>query len=294
MSKTTDQLGKFIFSRLRDTTLRTENLKTIQRMASSSYLGDYVSICSVLGRFHCFIDTRDRTFGAQLLTKGFWEIQNTECIAKRVKKDMTVIDLGANFGYFTLLMCGLVGNHKGKVYSIEANPKIFQHLSDTVVVNGQLSKVNLLNCAVYKEESDNLKFTFRDNSPMNGRLICTKNNPDKVNENEHLIKVRGNTLDNLIPDNEKIDFIKVDIEGAEEMFWYGSKRIREDNDRLKILMEFNPGRYDDPEAFVHSVVSEGYQITLIGKSEEHDQVLTAEELLRIPSETHVMVLLEKT
>ncbi|MCX7545257.1 FkbM family methyltransferase [Marinicella gelatinilytica] len=293
MSGIKDQLGKFIFSRLQNTNLRAENLKAIQEMATSSYLGDHVSICKVLGRFHCFIDTRDRTFGAQLLTKGFWEIQNTECIAKRVKKDMTVIDIGANFGYFTLLMCGLVGNDNGKVYSIEANPNIFQFLNDTMCVNGQLSKVELFNCAIYKEPCDDLNFIFRNNSPMNGHLYSHNINPENLKENENLIKVKGNTLDKLIPENEKIDFIKVDIEGAEEMFWHGSKRIRQDNTKLKILMEFNPKRYENPQGFVHSVVDEGYQITLIGKSEDYNQVLNANELLKIPSETHVMILLEK-
>ncbi|MFV0542729.1 MAG: FkbM family methyltransferase [Marinicella pacifica] len=293
MDNIKDQLGKFNLSRLKDPSLRTENLRIIQEMASSSYLGDYVSICKILGRFHCFIDTRDRTLGAHLLTKGFWEIQNTECIAKRVTKDMTVIDVGANFGYFTLLMCGLVGNGKGKVYSIEANPKVFNFLKDSVSLNALLSKTQLLNFAIYNEKCNNLQFTYGNNGSLNGRIQSLKAKPNKLSTNEQVINVKGNTLDNLIPENEKVDFIKVDIEGAEEMFWHGSKRIRKDNDDLKILMEFNPNRYADPNGFVHSMVEEGFQITLIGKSEEYNQVLNAEELLNIPAQTHVMILLER-
>jgi FkbM family methyltransferase len=206
---------------------------------------------------------------------------------------MIVIDIGANLGYFTLLMCGLVGNDKGKVYSIEANPYVFQLLRDSVAVNGQLSKVKLLNYAIYKEECSGLQFTFGDNGSTNGRIKNLKANPDKFNSDEKMVKVKGNTLDNLIPENEKIDFIKVDIEGAEEMFWYGSKRVRKDNDELKILLEYNPNRYDNPKLFVNSIVDEGYQLKLVGKSEEYDKVLTGEELLSIPSNVHVMLLLEK-
>lgn len=200
MPETVDKLGKFIFSRFRDTDLRMENLKTIQAMAQSSFLGDYVSICRILGRFHCYIDTRDRTLGMHLMLKGFWEINITECISRIVRPDMTVIDVGANYSYYSMLMAGLVGNKKGTVYSVEANPKIFQLLSDSIEVNALKHKVHAYNCAVCDRQADDMQFVYRDTSTMNGRLGVFKN-MDNISEEEHLISVKGNTLDNIIPEN---------------------------------------------------------------------------------------------
>ena len=259
-------------------------------MTQSSYLDDYVSVCKILGRFHCYIDTRDRTLGMHLMLKGFWEINITECISRIVQHDMTVIDIGANYGYYSLLMAGLVGNKKGKVHSIEANPKIFQLLSDSIEVNALKHKVHLHNYAVCDHQTDDINFVYRDSSTMNGKLGVFKK-MDNMSPGEHLISVKGNTLDNIIPEDEKIDFIKVDIEGAEEMFWNGSTNIRKRNPEINILMEFNVRRYDDPKAFVDSMFSEGFRVKLLGKTENDDVELTAKSLLEIPASQHVMILL---
>jgi FkbM family methyltransferase len=189
-------------------------------------------------------------------------------------------------------MSGLIGNDGGKVYSVEANPDIFEKLSETVGINALMSKVELLNCAVYSEPADDLAFTFGSDSTMNGRLNDCKINPDKLKKNEAMIQVKGDTLDNMIPAGEQIDFIKVDIEGAEEMFWYGSERIRRENPQVRILMEFNARRYNDSEQFVKDIFAQGYQMTMIGKDQSHDRLLTADELLGLPTTSHVMLLLE--
>ena len=154
-------------------------------------------------------------------------------------------------------------------------------------------KTELINCAVYKEPIEQLEFTFGNNRTNNGRLSMCKNNPDNMREGERVVQVPGNTLDHLIPTDQKIDFIKVDIEGAEEMFWYGSRRIREDNDELKILMEFNPRSYADPVKLVKDVFAEGYQVKRIMKSPQHDQILNQNELLTVPKNEHIMLLMGK-
>ena len=127
--------GKFKLSRLKNHNLRTENIKSISKSCYNAYLGDYQSLCRILGFFDIYIDTRDRSIGMQLLMKGYWEIDVTECIAKHLSPGMNVIDVGANYGYFSLLMAGLIGHKTGKVYSIEASPNVFQHLKNSIRIN---------------------------------------------------------------------------------------------------------------------------------------------------------------
>lgn len=45
-----------------------------------------------------------------------------------------VIDAGANIGFFTLISSVLVGDF-GKVYAIEAHPRVFKYLEGNVVLN---------------------------------------------------------------------------------------------------------------------------------------------------------------
>ncbi|HJH26260.1 MAG TPA: hypothetical protein C5S37_12370, partial [Methanophagales archaeon] len=77
---------------------------------------------------------------------GLWEPWTTKTLDSIVKPGMSVIELGACYGYFTLLLSKLTGP-KGKVYSFEPCPKYFQILKRNVELNG-VENVILYNKAV--------------------------------------------------------------------------------------------------------------------------------------------------
>jgi len=70
---------------------------------------------------------------------------------------MTVMDLGANIGFFTLLMGSLVGS-EGQVHSFEPNPHVKKRLVENVKVNKDIDdgriKINELALAASKGETD--------------------------------------------------------------------------------------------------------------------------------------------
>src|SRR5262249_7878864 len=86
------------------------------------YLGRHTALCRVLGLFKISLDTNDTGFASHVLLDGFWEMWLTIFFARQVKPGMTVIDVGANFGYYTLLFGSLVGD-EGRVYAVEPNPR---------------------------------------------------------------------------------------------------------------------------------------------------------------------------
>lgn len=61
---------------------------------------------------------------------------------------MTVVDIGANVGYYTQLAASKVGN-TGKVYAFEANPYLMDLLYQNISINGFLPRVSLINKAVF-------------------------------------------------------------------------------------------------------------------------------------------------
>ncbi len=282
-------LNKFKLGRLRKFAWRHENIRAISSKCHNAYLGGWQSVCRVLGRFLVYVDTRDRTLGVQLLMNGYWEMEITECIAQHVKPGMRVIDIGANYGYFSLLMAGLVGNKTGRVYSIEANPNIYQLLKNTIKINGLRNKVVTHNLAISDADEKEMMFNYADERGMNGHLAVQK----EIRADERSIPVLSNKLDNIIKSGEQIDFIKVDIEGAEKMFWDGSCRVRRENPQLKILMEFNAKRYHKASLFVEDIINEGFQVMWIKSQPSKNQYLNKEQLMAIPTDKHVMLLLEK-
>ncbi len=123
------------------------------------------------------------------------------------KKTDIVIDIGAHIGLFTLL----AASKGSKVFSFEPDPSNFEHLLDHLKVNKNLSKlVKAKNYAIWKKKGS-IVF-YRYTSSVSHSIITR---PDKSLADK--IKVKTITLNDVISDNNinKIDFLKIDCEGAE-------------------------------------------------------------------------------
>src|SRR5258707_9948666 len=105
-----------------------------QNANKSIYLGDHLALAQVLDRFKMYVDTRDIGIAPHLLFGGHWEIWITKLFCDLLRPGMTVVDVGANFGYYTLLAAAGVhlDNH---IHSIEADPHNFEILNKNVEVN---------------------------------------------------------------------------------------------------------------------------------------------------------------
>src|SRR5260370_19641668 len=77
--------------------------KAIRRQVQTVYLGNGLVLARILGRFKIFLRTDDRGFACHLMLDGFWEMWLTQFLARSIRSGMTVIDVGANFGYYTVL-----------------------------------------------------------------------------------------------------------------------------------------------------------------------------------------------
>jgi FkbM family methyltransferase len=92
-----------------------------------------------------------------------------------------------------------------------------------------------------------LRFRDLPDDPKNAHVIPAAAPPDPVlGEYE----VRGVKLDDL---GERVDLLKIDVEGAEEASWAGMQRLLDRNPAATVLMEFNPLRLGDAAALLRDI-----------------------------------------
>src|ERR1700731_692630 len=122
--------------------------KEIRARARAVYLGDHLTLARVLGHSKMLLPTTDVGFASHVMLDGFWEIWLTLFFARLVMPGMTVIDVGANFGYYTLLFGHAVGP-SGHVIAIEPVPATAAILARTIELNGLTGRTQLVAAAAW-------------------------------------------------------------------------------------------------------------------------------------------------
>ena len=193
-----------------------------------------------------------------------WEPNETSTVKKNVNTDDIVLDIGANIGYYTLLLAQLVGP-KGKVYAFEPDPKNFELLEKNVTINNYKNVV-LIQKAVSNNNAKTKLFLSEDRAQ--NRIFDSSN--DGMSNN---IEVETITLDQFFKDiAQSIDFIKMDVEGTEFRVIQGMLEILHKTPKIKILTEFFPDLLNKsgikPIDYVNLLSNEGFEISDI------DNILT--------------------
>jgi FkbM family methyltransferase len=177
-------------------------------------------------------DTEKCSFALRQLSSDvavfFQIIENCEykavidVVQKYLKNNnLIIVDLGSNIGLSVLYFkCHFPSS---KIYSVESDRNNFQHQLLNIKLN-HYQNVSLINRAIWSESSNNLIVVddFRDQSNWSKRVVEISDL-----KNESLDKVQGTTLEQIISEfvgfNNKIDILKVDIEGSEAILFNDPK-----------------------------------------------------------------------
>src|SRR5579862_7639716 len=89
-----------------------------------------MSMPAELGGYQFTCNLRD-TISREVCFTGYYEPQETAIVRSILRPGMNFVDVGANWGYFTLLSASLVGAN-GRVLSLEPDPRLFLMLSENV------------------------------------------------------------------------------------------------------------------------------------------------------------------
>ena len=246
-------------------------VRKLQRFANSNLKPDWVEIEGE----KMYLDEVDALC---LSINGIHEKIITNLIKKEIHSGDVVLDIGAHIGYYTLQFANLVGP-TGKVYAFEPEPKNFELLKKNVQINKH-DNVVLIQKIV--SDKDGIVEFFISKFDSIGNKLFKSNGEHETKE--YAIKIESTTLDEYFKDSkEKIDFIKMDIQGGEGKATLGMKNLLKENKNLKIVQEWWPDglkqNHTNPEDHLKFLRHIGYKFYEIDSSIKKDILPTTIEQL---------------
>ena len=246
-------------------------LELVSRQESRAlYLGDQTVLCRVLGKYLVYADAQETGITPHLAMDGYWESWITLALARLLRPGWHCLDVGANHGYYTLVMADGAGPD-GRVVPVEPTPRLAELLRETLDVNG-FPGVPVVQKAASASDGDSLQLVIPSHRSLNARLS------ENAGPNDTVVDVESVTIDALTADWPHVDLIKIDVEGAEEAVWEGMQRTVADNPGLVVILELNVDRYADPRAFLASIEGAGFALRYIDV-DGAAKAVTVDELL---------------
>ncbi len=183
-----------------------------------------------------WINLQDIYISEWLLRGQTWEPMETAFVRRVVKPGMHALDIGANLGWFAVQMAALVGT-EGLVTAFEPRNDIHHYLRKTITANN-LGNVTVHNVALGAGDGElMLAWDGADENPGHTQLAPDLALDAAATEDRRVQKTPVRRLDTLV--SKRVDFIKIDVEGAEKLVFDGAPRIL-DADRPVILSEIAP------------------------------------------------------
>ena len=160
--------------------------------------------------------------------KNFSDKDKIVLMEKSIKPGMTVVDIGANIGFYTILFSKLVSSG-GKVIALEPEEQNFDHLKKNTE---KLDNVLLERAAV--GDKDGEIFLYKSD------LLNVDHQTFDIGDARNADKVKCYALDSYFQTDAKVDFIKIDIQGYDYFALKGMVELTKRSDGLTILGEIWP------------------------------------------------------
>ncbi|MGV6859080.1 MAG: FkbM family methyltransferase [bacterium] len=221
----------------------------------------WVSV-DVLDRYTQWVDLHDRYVSHGCINND-WEPSESQYFIEHLGAGDTVLDIGANIGWFSLLAAKTIGP-AGKVHAFEPRPETAKMLKRTLADNGLREQVSLWEYAL-SDSWGSLELAWSTNTDNPGGSFLASDT-SRLEKGFETANVKVAVLDDLLPDVAP-DLIKIDVEGAEPMVMAGSVNALR-RKRPSILSELYPEQLSEvsnatPAQYIDQLASLGYGCFLL-------------------------------
>lgn len=241
-----------------------------------------------LDEFSIYVSPGDLAVGAVIQQTRNYEPHISNEFRRVLRPGMTVLDVGANIGYYTMLAASAVGK-EGCCLAVEPNVHNVKLLAASKEVNG-FECINIFQGAATNQWG----LLYLNTSHSNGVISRATG---KIGELMSREIVMGMKLDNLLGGLHRLDVIKIDVEGAEHLALSGAIGAIE---RFKpiIFSEFSPPAMPgisgvSPEVYLGLFLERGYEISVLSPDSKADCRKDASkvmDLFKVSGTDHIDIL----
>ncbi len=234
-----------VLARLERIEQKLDQIEYFSHGARANYIGNnrVLTRCVIRNNVIAFIlEADDRILSPWFIVSGRYEEVLTNYFADSLKPDSHCIDVGTNFGYFTCLMARFCPS--GRIIGIEAEKNVYAIARDNIYINGFESIASVIHAAA---SSDTADVILHSRGTRSANTSIAKMPDDFIRAlaepASQAFTVPGVRLDDLLPQmNGRVDFLKVDVEGAEPLVFKGAQETFATNPQLRAVMEWSPGQ----------------------------------------------------
>lgn len=213
---------------------------TTLRNRQAVYCGGNRVLTQLVDGHKIFVDSRDVSIAPHLILDGYWEDWISDVARAELRPGMKVVEVGANVGYYTLLISKAIGP-SGRLISFEADPEMAKLVHANIAINGYSDRAHCIEAAVCDQSQDQTfyrKRDFKGGSSLVDLQEVAKSQHDAID----IITVPGVTLDEALVAFGPVDFMKIDAEGAELRILQGAAEVLSRSRHIRMIIEFHPER----------------------------------------------------
>ena len=219
--------------------------------------------CARVNGLKMYMDPDENASRVASFLWGQYEPATTAVIMEIVTGGDAVVDIGAHWGYYTLLVASLCGA-QGQIFAFEPHPRNFSLLTKNIEANG-LTNVVAVQKAVSNRPGNVKLFQA---SVTTSHSLCELP-PEWISGGaspKGAIDVDTIALDDFFEQGSvEPRLVKMDVEGAEPLVLAGMQRLIERHPSLVLIMEFNAAYMDGEAAadFLDQFAARGLDLAII-------------------------------
>lgn len=247
-------------------------LASTPKQVQTIQIDDKTLLTKLFTDLKMYLNPNDISVAAHIALDGIWEKEITRAWLSVLGADDVVLDIGANFGYFGLLSGQFTNKKKAKIVLFEANPHIVPYVKKSASLNWLNEQTVIENLAVSNNNEEVTLTLLKDyagsSSVQPFQHLDNYMHKKMQLEVEESIRVKGVTIDSYCNKNniDKVNLIKMDIEGYEEKAYEGMRETIRRSPAVTMFIEFTKDSYENPEEFYQKMKEDFGSVYLINSN----------------------------
>jgi len=253
----------------------------IKKQANSLVIDDKISLDNTIIKQvddHFLLLDKDDEPTLQAFSQSGYEKTTVSLLKKILNEGMNAINIGANIGYFTLIMAKCVGE-QGHIISFEPFQRTSEILKKNVEINGY-SNIEIVTKGV-SNTTKNVDLWVGGGSVYN---FISEKSPEH-DPRLQKITIEAISIDEFFKNKKmNIHLAQIDAEGSEKYILEGMQEIIKKNPSMNIIIEYNPYTLEltgtSGGEFLELIVKMGFYIYLIDEKENKIKLYDKEQILK--------------